>query len=277
MRLSPFLSFIIATLLLCQPLLAQDRVWRVGIHAGTGHYQLYNKNDWNADPILIYPVKSEPTNWTIGATTHYNWGKHWGVGSGLLLSKNRQEFRAERNPSSPFPPGSETYSIKNEFNYLKLPVTFQFSSSNEKRHQIVISAGLQTSFLLNYTERFLQKNPGFHSENEIRNKVSRDIDNPNNPNTLFSEFLYHRILLGVYSAINYRFKFANSWLFDIGIYSTYDITNAENRKAKNVENGQPFWQSGIKRYGYGNIADRPKTLNRSVGLFLSVSIPVAMR
>jgi hypothetical protein len=277
MRLSPFLSFIIATLLLCQPLLAQDRVWRVGIHAGTGHYQLYNKNDWNADPILIYPVKSEPTNWTVGATTHYNWGKHWGVGSGLLLSKNRQEFRAERNPSSPFPPGSESYSIKNEFNYLKLPVTFQFSTNNLARHQFRVSIGLQTSFLLSYRERFLQTNVGFRSESETHNKVNTDLSPNTSGQVFFDRFWYSRFLIGSVAEFAYSFQTSDNWLISVGLRGEYDFTNAENHKARRTDTGQFVWTSSLKRVVDDNIADRPKTLNRSVGLFLSVCIPVAMR
>jgi hypothetical protein len=69
MHLLQFVVLSISTFFLCRQGLAQERVWRVGIYAGTGYYQLYNKNDWNADPVLIYPVKSEPTNWTVGATT----------------------------------------------------------------------------------------------------------------------------------------------------------------------------------------------------------------
>lgn len=254
-------------------ILAQEKMWRVGIHAGTGYYQLYNKNDWNADPVLIYPIKSQSTNWTVGATTTYAWGKHWGLSSGLLLSKNRQEFQEAKDPDILVPDPKQFYSITNEFNYLKLPVSFQFSSNNESKHQFRASIGLQTSFLLSYREHFLQTSTGFRSEFETRNKFKTAIATGTNQN--YDRFWYKRWLLGSVAELAYNFQTKDYWLFSIGIRGEYDVSNAENHKAKLVENGQLFWQSGIKRYGYGNIADRPKTHNRSWGLFISTSLPVS--
>jgi len=271
MRLLKIISLSITTLFLCQPLLAQERVWRVGIHAGTGYYQLYNKNDWNADPLTIYPVKSQPTNWTIGATTTYTWGVHWGLSSGLLISNNKQEFRALTSPLVPDP--NESYSIKNEFNYLKLPLIFHFSTDNQAKHQFRFSTGIQTSFLMNYTERFLQTGTDFRSESETRNKKVTGIT-PNNGNATYNEFLYNRLLIGSFAELSYCFKTSENWLLAFGIRGEYDFTNAENHDARVVENGLLKWVSSLKRAVDNNIADRPKTLNRSVGFCLSASIPV---
>ncbi len=264
------------TLFLCQHLLAQDNVWRVGINAGTGYYQLYNKNDWNADPTLIYPVKSKPTNWTVGATATYSWGKHWGLSSGLLLAKNKQEFQAARNPNILVPDPNEFYSITNEFNYLKLPFNFQFSTNNKATHQFRVSAGLQTSFLMSYKERFLQTSTGFRSESETRNKTVTGLT-PNNGNATYDRFLYNRFLLGSVAEFAYCFKTSDNWLFTFGIRGEYDLTNAENHKARVVENGLLKWVSSLKRAVDNNIDLRPKTLNRAVGLFLSANIPVDIR
>lgn len=266
---------ILVLLILSRPVAAQ-RVWYLGIHMGTGYYQLHNENDWKADPLLIYPVQSSKDNWRVGATATYTWDSHLGVSSGLLLSRDRQEFRSQKDPASPDP--LELYSIKDEFQYLKLPLNIQYSTHNEAKHQLVVGAGLQTVFLLDYREHFLQRSSGFYSESEVHNKVNKDLDSPGNPNGTYSAFLYKRLLLGFSGTIGYRLKCYNGWLVEAGLRGEYDLTNAENRKAKVVETGKYWWTSGIKRYGYGGeIESRPKTHNRTIGLFLSVSIPVDIR
>ena len=255
---------------------ASQRTWYVGLHINPAMYQLYNKNDWNADRILIYPVTGKVNSITIGATTSYIWGKHFGISSGLVYNRCKQEFLAEKQPDSP--DLLDYYGITNEFNYLRLPINFEYSTNNNAKHQFVISAGLQTSFLLGYREHFLQKSTGFYSENEIHNKISRDIDNPNNPAGEYSAFIYNRLLLGFDSKIGYRLKFNDGWLFEIGVRGEYDLSNAENRDARNVSNNAPFWSYGIKRYGYGGpIENRYKTHNKVWGLYISASIPVSVR
>lgn len=255
---------------------ASQRAWYVGIHMGTGYYQLYNKNDWNADPLLINPVRSSLDNWRIGATTTYTGYKHLSVSSGLLLSKDRQEFQALKDPDNPNP--QDSYSITDEFHYLKFPLNIQYSTHNEAKHQLVVGAGLQTAFLLDYREHFRQVSGISYYESEIHNRVSKDLDNPSNPDGTYSAFLFKRLLLGLSGTIGYRFKFYNGWLVETGVRGEYDLTNAENRKAKHIPTEKYFWTSGVKRYGYGGaVENRPKTHNRSIGLFLSVSIPVDVR
>jgi hypothetical protein len=271
MKLFFTISGSILFLTIAKPAFSQ-KTWYVGIHIGTGYYQLYNKNDWNADPILISPVKGKPTNWTAGATTTYTWGRHWGLSSGLLLSKNRQEFMAEKDPSSPDP--LEYYSIKDELQYLKMPVSIQYSTNNDAKQQLVFSGGVQASFLLDYREYFLQKSSGFHSEAEWHNKILRAI--ATGVDSKYNKFIYSRFLIGLNSTIMYCLGLSNGWKLSLGVKGEYDITNSENRKSKRIETGDYFWNSGVKRYGYGDIKDRPKTHNRAVGVFISASIPVAV-
>ena len=256
---------------------ASQHTWYIGLHFNPGTYQLYNKNDWNADPTLIYPVTGKLNSWTVGPTVTYIWSNHFGVSSGLLYQHCKQEFLAKKDPNDPDP--LVFYSITDEFNYLKLPINFEYSTNNEAKHQFVASFGLQTSFLMDYREHFLQKSTGFYSENEIHNKISKDIDNTNNPDGTYSSFIYKRLLLGMNSKVGYRFKFNDGWLFEIGIKGDYYLTNAENRKAKFIPNNNAdFWASGIKRYGYGGSIDtRPKTHNRTWGIYISTSIPISVR
>lgn len=270
----PIRTLLLLSFLLLTRTAVSQQVWHGGIHMGTGYYQLYNKSDWNADPVLIYPVKSSADNWTIGATTAYTWGKHSGLSSGLFYSKNRQEFLKEPDPIGMNPDPLDYYSITNEFHYLKLPIKFQYSTNNQARHQFLAAAGVQASFLMDYREHFLQTSTGFRSEYEWHNKKGTALS-PNNGDDSFDRFLYRRLLAGLSGELAYRLKLPDGWLFTLGVKGEYDLSNAENRKAKNVETGGYWWSSGIKRYGYGGpVENRPKTHNRAVGLFFSASIPL---
>ena len=274
MKLSKKIILLLSINLTITMYAASQRTWYVGLHINPAMYQLYNRNDWNADRILIYPVTGV-NSITIGVTATYIWNKHFGATSGLLYNRCKQEFLAEKQPDSPDP--VFYYGITNQFNYLKLPINFEYSTNNNAKHQFVISAGLQTSFLLGYREHFLQKSTGFYSEYEWRNKKGIGLS-PNNGNDTYTEFLYSRLLLGINTALSYRMKFNDGWIFQIGLKGEYDLSNAENRGAKNISNNTDFWSSGIKRYGYGgSIDNRPKTLNRILGLYLSASIPVSVR
>lgn len=254
---------------------ASQHTWYVGLHFNPGTYQLYNKNDWNADPILIYPVTGKLNSWTVGSTVTYIWSKHFGASSGLLYQHCKQEFLAKKDPSSPDP--LTFYSITDEFNYLKLPINFEYSTNNEAKHQFVASLGIQTSFLMDYREHFLQKSTGFYSEYERYNRKGTAISS-NNSDSKYTKFLFSRLLVGLTSSISYCLRFSDGWKLKIGVISDYDLTNAENRKAKNADNDQLFWSSGIKRYGYGGSIDtRPKTHNRSWGIYISTSIPISVR
>jgi len=255
---------------------ASQHIWYVGLHLNPGMYQLYNKYDWSADPILIYPVKGKVNSVTIGLTTTYIWNKHFGASSGLLYNRCKQEFLAINNPSSPIDPNFY-YGITNDFNYLKLPINIEYSTNNQAKHQFVSSFGITASYLLSYKEHFLAKFTGFYSESEINNKKQTAIS-PNNGNAIYNEFLYSRFLLGINSALSYRMKFDNGWIFQIGLRGEYDLTNAENRDAKNVTTNVKFWTYGLKRYGDGGpISNRPKTHNRSLGVFINASIPISIR
>ena len=118
---------------------ASQHTWYVGLHFNPGTYQLYNKNDWNADPILIYPVTGKLNSWTVGPTATYIWSKHFGASSGLLYQHCKQEFLAQKQSGSPDP--LIYYSITDEFNYLKLPINFEYSTNNEAKHQFITSLG----------------------------------------------------------------------------------------------------------------------------------------
>ena len=257
---------------------ASQRTWYVGLHINPAMYQLYNKNDWNADRILIYPVTGKVNSITIGATTSYIWGKHFGISSGLVYNRCKQEFLAEKQPDSPDP--IFYYGITDEFNYLRLPINFEYSTNNNAKHQFVASLGLQTSFLLSYKEHFLQKSTGFYSEYVWRNKNgsgTSSVPGYNQPST-YTEFLYSRFLIGLNSKVAYRLKFNDGWLFEFGVKGEYDLSNAENRGAKITTDNEPFWNYGLKRYGYGGpIESRPRTHNRSLGFYISASIPISVR
>jgi hypothetical protein len=255
---------------------AQQRTWYAGLHLNPGTYQLYNKNDWNADRILIYPVTGKVNSLTIGVTGNYIWSKHFGASTGLLYNRCKQEFLAEKQPDSPDP--IFYYGITNEFNYLKLPVNFEYSTNNQAKHQFVVAVGIQASFLLNYKERSLQKSTGFYSEALYTNKTGKDIDTPTNSEVKYSAFWYNRFLIGANIHIGYRLQIKDGWLFNLGINGLYDITNSENRSARNISNNANVWTYALKRYGYGGpISNRPKTHNRSLGAFISASIPVSVR
>lgn len=253
----------------------QQHNWYLGLQGGSSYYQLYNRIDWQADPILIYPVVGTVNSSTIGATITYTWGKHLGLGSGLLYNKCKQDFSALKDPGDPDP--IFAYSITNEFNYIRVPVNIEFSSNNNATHQLVASLGLQTAFLVSYKEHFLQKATGFYSEAEYYAKTGHAISD-NVPDLHYTKYLYNRFLFGINSKIGYRLKVSDGWLFEAGIAASYDITNAENRSAKVVSTDKYFWTTGIKRYGYSLTGgDRPKTHNRSVGFYISVSIPLSTR
>ncbi|MGG9970545.1 outer membrane beta-barrel protein [Ferruginibacter sp. SUN002] len=253
-----------------------QRTWYVGLHINPGTYQLYNKNDWNADSTLIYPVTGKLNTITIGATTTYIWNKHFGINSGLLYNYCKQEFFVKRHWADPDP--LVYYNITDEFNYLKLPINFQYSTNNNAKHQFIGSVGLLTSFLIDYREHFLQKSTGFYSEYEWHNKTGTAIS-VNNSKAYYDKFIYNRLLLGINSTVSYCLKFTDGWKLKIGIIGEYDFTNAENRKAKRIDNNALFWSTtGIKRYGYTIVGgERPKTHNRSLGIFINASIPISIR
>jgi hypothetical protein len=268
--LKPVLFSIVV--LFTKPAVAQQRVWYVGLYFSGGSYQLYNKNDWNADPILIYPVTGKLNTRTVGATTTYTWNKHLGVNSGLLYQHCKQDFLAQKQPDSPDP--LTYYSITDEFDYLKLPINFEYSTNNEAKHQLVASLGLQTSFLTDYMEHFLQKATGFYSEAEWHNKVLKHISETAN-NEYSTAFLYKRFLLGLSTRVSYRMKCNDGWLLEIGATGDYDFTNAENRMAKLTTTNAKLWSSAIKRSSYGGgIENRPNTHNVVWGIFISASIPI---
>jgi hypothetical protein len=251
---------------------AQEKKWYVGIHLNPGKYELYNKNDWNADSIFIYPVTGNVSSITLGATSTLILNRHIGLTSGLLYQRCSQEYLAKNDPNLP----NDYWAMENTFKFLKIPINVQFSTNNEATNQLIVEMGLQTSFLLTYSERFLQRSTNFYSESLLRNRVAKDIDNPSNPNTEFNRFVYKWFLVGANSKIGYRLLLKNSWMIEVGLNGYYDFTNAENRKAKSSENGALFWSGGIKRGGFGDINTRPKTHHRSIGAFVNISIPVSM-
>ncbi|MGI0107494.1 outer membrane beta-barrel protein [Salinimicrobium sp. WS361] len=203
--------------------------WQVGINASTFYFDRLNSSALNLED-----QQDIPNGYAVGITMEKNWNSNWGFKTGFEYS--HQFFKEIANAFGP------RYPMESEFNYLKIPLTVQYSLPINKEQDLflVLNQGIKISFLTDYMSVITGNDfeliyaPGKninYKNGELR--YSNDVD-----------WHFEKITFGLIGSIGLKKFLSSNFSASAGVGYGFDLTNADDRPLFTADPEiQPEWEA----------------------------------
>ncbi len=212
--------------------------WQVGLIGGPQKTYMYNYDDWhedNGDGSSYWTVEN---NYGIrdicffkGLRLSYQWEEKLGIVSGVILSKQQQNYKQVINNKVPFS-SSKAYT---EIIYIRTPIILKFNFIKTDAVKLYIGIGPQASFLIKLMEYYhlFDVNAHGYSLNTETKKYHEYYTNYQSYNIgvqIEDQKRYSVFTVDVIGNIGFRYSLSQRLLLELIFRADYGLTNMENAK-----------------------------------------------
>ena len=289
MKYTSAISILVLLLPVVYRLNAQNR-WAVGVSFQPYRYWLDNDTDdeqpakafsipvgngnYNRSSHVVVVQESvyTPTGFAIGGHVEYQILRYLHLRGELLWSRQTQKYL--QNYFDITTNGGDA-SVR--LDYIMIPLIANIGIGSSK--YFYVGAGVQPSFLASYR----QLSYFYSSTADVNNRSSwsngsaefifKDFEEKKliKEMTLRTDWIYKRWVLGVVGRMGAAFRIGESLCINAGIRLGYDLTNMENKYAKD-ENGDLVMWAGVRTNHGVSVPLEERSASHNIRLGLELSI-----